>query len=482
MCFEKCLKMKQPIKKAKAKAKGKVVSLVRKSNNLIEAQYNFDIWEMRLFLILISQIRREDHEFGTYRIHYRDVANTFGLNLKRGYAEIRESAKSLLDKKFYVDTIVDGFQRQDIYHIIRKISVLKEGQEGKVGVENQEYIDVKIEEEMKPLLLELQKSFTTYDFDNITNLGLYAIRIYELFKQYESIGHRTLEFEEMKRMFELEDKYPLFANFFAKIIAPSVKEINKHTDLHVTKMERIKEGKKTVAIRFDFRVQKKLRNALPPAPEAEQMQMNFAEKAEIIETIPINSVNDARFTTFYPKVVETLGVTPTVFMGLIKNYTDAQLEQAIRVTHRAKIEGQIKTNISGFFIQALKKGYTDQKEERVKKEKKEALQKKNAELKAALMREHEEKVYDRIRELTSANPSLTAEAVETVKQSENGQKIIVTLEKKLDRPLVTEDFRQIKDLRLLVIDALLTNSKAQFQDIFDAFEEKVKAFEREDIF
>ena len=137
--------MNQTVKKAKQK-KGKVVSLIRKSNNLIEAKYNFDVWEMRLFLMLISQIRRDDQDFGTYRIYYRDVAKTFGLNLKRGYAEIRESAKSLLDKKFYVDTMVDGFQRQDIYHIIRKINVLKEGQEGKAGIENQEYIDVKIED------------------------------------------------------------------------------------------------------------------------------------------------------------------------------------------------------------------------------------------------------------------------------------------------------------------------------------------------
>ena len=55
-------------------------------------------------------------------------------------------------------------------------------------------------------------------------------------------------------MFELEDKYPLFANFYAKVIAPSVKEINEHTDLLVTKAEQIKEGKKTQAIRFECRL------------------------------------------------------------------------------------------------------------------------------------------------------------------------------------------------------------------------------------
>lgn len=473
--------MKQPVKKVNPKSKGKIVSLIRKSNNLIEAKYNFDIWEMRLFLILISQIRRDDTDFGTYRIHYRDVANTFGLNLKRGYAEIREAAKSLLDKKFYVDTIVDGFHRQDIYHIIRKISVLKEGQEGKAGIENQEYIDVKIEEEMKPLLLQLQKSFTTYDFDNITHLGLYSIRIYELLKQYESIGHRVLEFEEMKRMFELEHKYPQFANFFAKVITPSVKEINKYTDLFVTKIDRIKEGKKIVSIRFDFRVQKKLSSPVTESV-SQTLQLKIAEEPENIKKPIQESINDVRFSEFYPKIVETLGVTPTVFIDLLKNYSDEQFNQAIRVTHRAKMEGQIKTNMPGFFIQALKKGYTDQKEERIKKDKKDELKRKIEEQKRILETERQEKIYLRIRDLTLDNPSLTIDAIQIVKQMDDAKIVIGKEEKNLGRTLTIEDFRQIKELRFWVIDVLFTQNIEDFRDIIQEYEQKVKQLDTMHLF
>ena len=473
--------MKQPVKKVNPKSKGKIVSLIRKSNNLIEAKYNFDIWEMRLFLILISQIRRDDTDFGTYRIHYRDVANTFGLNLKRGYAEIREAAKSLLDKKFYVDTIVDGFHRQDIYHIIRKISVLKEGQEGKAGIENQEYIDVKIEEEMKPLLLQLQKSFTTYDFDNITHLGLYSIRIYELLKQYESIGHRVLEFEEMKRMFELEHKYPQFANFFAKVITPSVKEINKYTDLFVTKIDRIKEGKKIVSIRFDFRVQKKLSSPVNESV-SQNLQLKIAEESENIKKPIQESINDARFSEFYPKIVETLGVTPTVFIDLLKNYSDEQFNQAIRVTHRAKMEGQIKTNMPGFFIQALKKGYTDPKEERIKKDKKDELKRKVEEQRRVLESERQEKIYLRIRDLTADNPSLTIDAIQIVKQMDDAKIVIEKEEKNLGRTLTIEDFRQIKELRFWVIDVLFAQNIEDFRDIMQEYEQKVKQLDTMHLF
>jgi plasmid replication initiation protein len=469
------------LKKNKAtQKKGKIVSLVRKSNNLIEARYNFDVWEMRLFLVLISNIRRDDTDFGFYRIHYRDVAKTFGLNMKRGYSEIREAAKSLLDKKFYVDSVENGFQRQNIYHIIRKINILKEGQEGKAGIENQEYLDVQIEEEMKPLLLQLQKSFTTYSFENIINLGLYSIRIYELLKQYETIGKRVLRFEEMKKMFELEDKYPLFANFFAKVIAPSIKEINLHTDLLVTDIEHIKEGRRTSALKFVFRVQKRLRE---PEPVVEQATLDFTEHTEVIETIlDTEQFNDARFSTFYPKVVEALGVTPSVFIELIKNYTDEQFTQAIRVTNRAKIEGLIKTNPSGFFVQALKNGYTDQKEERMKKAQKEEDQKRMSEQIAVLELEKDRKTYERLKTLTANDDSLTLSAIEKVKNTEGALSIIEKEEIRLARMLDVEDFRQIKELRFMVIETLIADNLDKFSDIALEFDTKINELKMKDIF
>jgi plasmid replication initiation protein len=468
-------------KKANQSKKGKIVSLVRKSNNLIEARYNFDVWEMRLFLVMLSNVRRDATDFGIYRIYYRDVAKTFGLNMKRGYSEIRDAARSLLDKKFYVDSVVDGFQRQTIYHIIRKINVLKEGQDGRPGVENQEYIDVQIEDEMKPLLLQLQKSFTTYAFENIINLGLYSIRIYELLKQYESIGKRVLKFEEMKKMFELEDKYPLFANFYAKVIAPSVKEINEHTDLLITDVEYIKEGRRTTALKFVFRVQKRLRE--PEQPMVEQAMLDFTEHEEVLET-PFNNqpVNDARFATLYPKVVEAMGVTPSVFIELIKTYTDEQFERAIRVTNRAKIEGQIKSNPSGFFVQALKNGYTDQKEERLKKEKKEEEQKRTADQIATLELEKDRKIYDRLKILTADDDSLTLKAIESLQNTEGASPIIQREALRLNRPLEVDDFRQVKELRFMVIDELIASNLDKFSDIILEYDTKINELKMSDIF
>jgi plasmid replication initiation protein len=466
-----------PSKKAVVnKNKGKVVSLIKKSNDLIESRYNFDIWEMRIFLMLIAQIRREDDDFRIYRIWYRDVAKVFKLNQKRGYAEIRDAVKNLLEKKVYVDVTVDGFKRKEVYHFIRKLSYLEEGQEGKKGIENQEYIDVKIEDEMKPLLLQLQKSFTAYELGNVVNLGVYAVRVYELLKQYESIGHRTLSFEELKLMFELEDKYPLFSGFYTFVIEPAIREINEFTDIYVDEAEKLKEGKKIVAVKFKFH-----RSSPKMLPQADLIKQAIVEEPTLIlHASP--TPKDERYAVFHPKIVENLGITESVFSDLLKNYTSEQLEQAIRVTNRAKIEGQIKTNVSGFFIQALKNGYTDVKEERVKKEKKEEQQKWLAEQVYALENEKESKVFDRIREITADNPGLTSQAIDALKFTEAGRSAIAFEEQKLERLLDVDDYRQIKPLRMLVIETLFVKNIEQFADILADYEAKMKELKMSSVF
>ena len=466
------------------------ITLIKKANNLIESRFKFDIWEMRYFLSLIAQIRREDEEFRTYRVWYKDIVKTFRIKSHRSYDMLRDAAQTLLQKKFYISSVENGFERETAYHIIRTVNYLKKGQEGKEEVEKQEYIDVTIEPEMKPLLLQLQKNFTAYDLKNIINLGVYAVRMYELLKQYESIGKRTLQFEELKKMFELENEYPDFSNFYRRVVEPSIEEINKHTDIFVHEIEKIKEGKKVSALLFRFRRNKNATsNPLSLMISQNDNTVIQFEEVEIIESKPLIENNahgaiesDKRFTTYYSKVVETLGVSPSVFLELVKKYTDEQLEQAIRVTHRAKIEGQIKSNISGFFVQAVKNGYTDQKEERVKKEKKEDLKKKLEAQKAVLEAEKQADIYDRIRELTAENPSLTVDAIDTLKQTEQGKRLIKLEEDKLERPLEVDDFRQIKDLRMLVIDTLFVKNLDYFSDIIQEYEEKLSQLQKVDVF
>jgi plasmid replication initiation protein len=459
--------------------KSKGIVLIRKSNDLIESRFKFDIWEMRIFLMLITQIRRDDNDFNVYRIWYRDVANTFNLNRKRGYDMLRQAVKSLMNKSFYVQYSDNGKPREAQYHILRKIdySLL----DNDAMSENQEYVDVRIEEEMKPFLLQLQKSFTTYEINNVVHLGVYSIRIYELLKQYENIGSRTLDFEELKKMFELENEYPRFATFYQRIIEPAIKEINESSDLNIYDVQKLKSGKKVSSVKFRFRsriIQPLLEAANGDEFKVKSPNTKLKKNIRQSESAENSLAVDTRFTFFYARIVENMGVTPTSLIDMLKSFSDEQIEQAIRVTNRAKIEGQIKTNPAGFFVQALKNGYTDPKEEREKKAQKEVLGKKINEQVESVEYEKEAKIFDRIKHITAENPRLTFEAIEILKNSPQGKKLIEKEEKSLNRPLEVEDYRNSKDLRHLVIDALIQKNIEKFIDIFKKYDAKIEALKK----
>jgi plasmid replication initiation protein len=428
--------MKNNIKKQK-----RDISLVRKSNDFIEARYKFDIWEMRFFLSVLSKIERDDQNFEVYRVKYRDIIKDFGLSSNNAYAMLREGAKNLMNKTVTLKYEKDGVVRGEMYHLIRKIDYLESGQ--KQDGESQEYIDVKIEEDLKPFLLQLSKNFTAYDLKNVSKLGTYSIRIYELLKQYESIGKRTLKVEEMKLMFDLSKEYPLFANFYQKVIEPAIKEINKYTDLRVATPEKIKDGKRVEALRFRFskrtpgetnNQEQAIAKLHSNFNDYENIETLIFQDAEIVEGE--HNENDKKYMQFEEIVVKNFGVTPSVFFQLVSKYSVEQIEQAIRVTRRTKANAQIKTSVPGYFIQALKEGYTDPKEEQEKKK--------------ILDAEQQKRLNDTIREIVEKDPDITRRAIERLRNETLAKKRVELKERQLGRTLDVQDYRDDKILMAAV--------------------------------
>jgi len=464
--------------KKKKTGKNKGITLIKKSNQLIEARYKFDVWETRVFLSVLSCIRREDEDFTPYRVWYKDVIKTFGLKSGQSYGFLRDAARGLMRKVFNVSSVDGGFQRETEYHIIRSVNYLAESEKGR-GAEAQEYIDITFDPEMKPLLLQLQRNFTAYDLRNVVKLGTYPVRVYELLKQYESIGERTLGIEEMKRMFELTEEYPLFANFYQKVIAPSIRDINEHTDLTITKLEQVKEGKKVIALRFVF-TQKSKEELMRARGEIIQPSLGFPfpDDQEPVVVTDTKGEEDRLFNLFQGEVVQKFGVTPSVFLGLLQGCTEDQVKQAIRVTRRAKANNQIKTSLAGFFVKALQAGFTDPKEEEEKRRVGEEINKQN---KADIQRAIEElkvekaaRINERIKELTTENPGLTGKAIEALNDNLVMKSMIEKKEKALGRHLEVEDYRQDRMLREMVKGKIVELERGRFSDILEEFEERVK--------
>ncbi len=422
--------------------KNKGIKLIKKSNDLIEARYKFDIWETRIFSAVLAQIDMNDSEFRVYRIFLRDIIKDFSINNGNAYDLLRSAANSLMNKKFFLDYETDGVERKKIYHIIRSVDYMEQViDESKRHLH--EYIDISIDSDMRPLLIQLRKQFTTYDIRNIIKFKSgYTVRIYELLKQYESIGHRKIEVETLKNAFEITEEYPLFANFYQKVIEPAYRDINEYTDIEITEIEKLKNGKRVIALNFvfhrkaghDFK-KKKIQKPLELPFVAEPLVgMDKKEKAIGI---------DALFMQYQSRVVGTYGVAPTVFISELDGKTVEQVEQAIIVTETAFKQGNL-TNIAGFFIEALRKGFTNVKVE--KKAKAKQMARTKAEKQSAA-ENYQQSINEKIRILTAKDPSITTKAMEKVIVSAAGRFRLKTLG--IDVPEV-EQFRKDEILREFV--------------------------------
>lgn len=382
------------------KQNDKAIVLIKKSNNLVESRYKFDIWETRFFLSILAQIRKDEADLRKYRIWYKDIIKTFGLNSGDAYASLRDAAKSLIRKPVRTSYYIDGVKREQEASLITQIDYMVDGKDNSAS---HEYIDVMVQDNMKPFLLQLQKNFTAYDLRNVVKLGVYSVRMYELLKQYESIGTRTLSIDEMKRMFELNHEYQKYNDFYRWVIKPSEDEINRYTDITILDIEKLKEGRKVTALRFKFRKKTgaelgKIRGN--PFKDTLFEKTEAAEYEEVGEEVAIRLVEPQKeqkpqtvqtktseesdkdsksqenlIMELSPTVVTKFGVSLKVFMALVETYTEGDIRKAIQVTEKATQSGKI-VNIAGFFVEALRGHYENAEDQKKKTEADRAQQKK----------------------------------------------------------------------------------------------------------
>lgn len=473
----------------------KNIRLIVKANQLVEAKYMFDIWETRFFLSLVASISPSDEDDKVYRIWYRDIKNNFEIKTKQSYDLLRSAANRLFDKSLVVGYIKDGVEREQKHRLIIGVDYIKDSEENKLkDLSNQEYIDVKIDSSIRPYLLDFRKHFdpakdryTSYELRNVIHLNPYGVRIYELLKQYEKIGHRTIPVDTLKDYFNITNEYPRFANFYHMVIKRSIIEVNKKTDITVPidEIEKIKKGRKVYALGFPIRSKSKatVQKLRKEDESSGSVISSEIEEPEIID--PMISVEEERaaedvlFEAFENVVIRSFGVTPSTFLKeLAKNtYSKAQIEQAISVTIRAKNNGEIKKNPAGFFLKALREGYTDVKEEaKKKKAEKEKIIRRKIEL---LETKKSKQINDKIRELVQTNPSITNQAIQRINDNPLLSSLLSEKEESLGRRLEVEDYRQDEQLRNFVKRNIIELSKDDFWEIMSAYGRQISKLKKE---
>ena len=461
------------------------IKLVVKSNDLVEARYMFNAWEHRFFGFLMTLIGKDDSAEDVYRIWYRDIKNEYKLKSNNSYDLLREAARSLRSKSVYIGWIKDEFRRGREYSLFEFVDYLEGGQSGS-GMQGQEYVDVKIGQDIKRYLVGLKEKFTSYDSRNTYKLKPYATRIYELLKQFENLGARTIRVQDLKDMFLIENEYPKFSTFNQSVIQPSIKAINEHTDLYINpkRIKKIKKGRRVDALQFTIqqKTPQEIKQIRKEEPEPLLIPEQGEEGVKVDSIIVEENVVDNLFEEFREVVVGSFGVSPQAFRNMLKtgNYNKPSIQQAINVTRRAKARQEIRTSIAGFFLKALKDGYTDAKEESRKKQKKKEAKMEKLKLNLAKLEdERNQKINSKIRDLTSKDETVTRLAIEKLTSNTLMKAVISKKEKALGRALEIDDYRSDERLRGMVINNIVDTQKEHFQEILDKYEPQIDGIRNE---
>jgi plasmid replication initiation protein len=253
--------------------------LVVKSNLLVEASYRLSLQEARIILLLTSMIKKNDEDFFSYKISIKDFNNFIGIKSTGNYTRTKDITRKLRER-----TLIIKDPEEDTELQIGWLSSIK-------YFNKQGFIELEFSPQLKPYLLNLKEFFTKYEIENIVKLNSsYAIRIYELLKQYEKIGYREFEIIDLKKKLNIiENKYNVYANFKRKVILQSQKELKEKTDIYF-EFEEKKTGRKITGIKFlIYRKVKDKKENLSSSSEKLNLPKNIKD-TEISTLSPIDQV------------------------------------------------------------------------------------------------------------------------------------------------------------------------------------------------
>ena len=211
--------------------------LIVQHNHMVNARFSMTANEMRLFVFMLSEIKKTDTQFKMIEVPVELFRNSSGNVL---YQDIRNAADRITQRRIAIQNINGGKNFQFIP--LMSICAYQEG-EG--------CIKARFNDEVKPYLLQLGGNFTASQIKQLLMLkSYYAHRMYWLLKQYQDFGSRTIEVKELRAILELANKYKRYLDFRIRVLDKAREELEQ-TDMQFD-YEEVRKGKSVHSIRFIF--------------------------------------------------------------------------------------------------------------------------------------------------------------------------------------------------------------------------------------
>lgn len=257
--------------------------LVVKSNDLVSANYTLNLNEQKMALYAISKLDKDNKNFNFIDLNIKEFIELLDIT-DRNYEQIRNIARGLRRKEIIIDT--DKFE-----YITGWFS-------GVTFDKSNGDITIRFDDDLIPYLLKLKERFTRYELKNILSLkSAYSIRLYELLKQYETIGKREFKLEKLKECLGLEkEEYSRIYDFERWVLKVAKEEINNNTDISIN-YEKIKTGRRITSILFKIESKDQRKEMFTNDIQDLRSKMNLNDL----------NFNDRQILDIYEKAVEKAG-------------------------------------------------------------------------------------------------------------------------------------------------------------------------------
>lgn len=194
---------------------------VCKANDLIQkANYNLSATEQKLILFIISKIKPSDKKFQTYDFPMTEMIDVLGIDRGGDHRELLIAAMRRLRSK----TLNIQTEKKDIVCGWLDSAQISRGKN--------QVVTIRVNEELRPYLLDLSERFTLYQLRNIVAMkGKYSIRLYELAKSHAYKNGFVIGVDDFQRMLHCQGYE--WRDLKKRVLQPAVSEINLLSDLMI---------------------------------------------------------------------------------------------------------------------------------------------------------------------------------------------------------------------------------------------------------
>jgi plasmid replication initiation protein len=279
---------------------------VCKDNRLNEMRTsNMTLNERKLFSTYVSMLNPNDvNKKCEISFAMKEYLTLLGVSDKISYAQVRTASDNLLSTQIEIKFSENRWTKMNIF--------------SSISFENG-IITMRSTEEIKPLLFDL-KSYTRYYLDNVLQLSANSsFRIYEMLKQYQSIGERIISIDDLKMYIGIpKNTYnDGFSMFRKNVIMQAQRELKEKTDITFD-FEEIKEGRKIAKVRFTIK------------------KNGFINEDEIKDVILSEAIKDDS-KNIEEDASDVKPIPKTILADIFKNYPDVDVKKVLRTLKKNEL-------------------------------------------------------------------------------------------------------------------------------------------------